>query len=228
MKSKETVEIVYNNELTEKEVTFLKTMSQSDFWENGIDSILWDYSVNEWLPYTGKVRSGVVSSLAQKGIIIVTKKEKGDIARTYSLTEEAKADIVILEIIVPKKITEMILENKEQTEEAGVDVDFIGTWKDGMEPKKFETNLLNFLKPSYSCEVTQVKDSQRNVYIINGVEKNIKMLISNFQFLTEEIRNEANKQYKESDKTLSKFKFISLFQEEKLGMLSKLKEESQK
>ena len=46
------------------------------------------------------------------------------------------------------------------------------------------------------------------------------MLISNFQFLTEEIRNEANKQYKESDKTFSKFKFISLFQDEKIGMLS--------
>lgn len=209
----QTAEVVYNNELTENEVTFLKNMSQS---------ISWDYSVNKWLPYTGKVRGRVISSLTQKGII-VTKKEKGDIDRSHSLTEEAKIDPIVVAIVQPTVVIEEPVEEKleDPAEEVeGVDVDLVGTWKDGMEPKKFETSIINLLAASYSCKITQVKDSQRNVYIIKGTERNIKMLIGNFQFLTEEIRNEANKQYKESDKTFSKFKFISLFQDEKIGMLS--------
>jgi hypothetical protein len=71
-------------------------MKKSDFYENGIDSILWDYSVIENLPYSGKTRSGVISSLEQKNIIWVTKKEKGDIAGTYSLSPEAKKNPEIL------------------------------------------------------------------------------------------------------------------------------------
>ena len=76
---------------TAKELQFLHAMTQSDFYENGIDSVLWDYSVNDLLPYSGKTRSGVISSLAQKDIISVYKKEKGDIAGTYSLTKHAKS-----------------------------------------------------------------------------------------------------------------------------------------
>lgn len=82
--------------LTVKEIEFLKAMQASDFYEDGIDSILWDYSVNDLLPYSGKTRSGVVSSLAQKNIIWVTKKEKGDIAGTYCLSPEAKTNPEIL------------------------------------------------------------------------------------------------------------------------------------
>jgi hypothetical protein len=84
--------------LTDKELIFLKTMTQSDFYENGIDSILWDYSVNDDLPYSGKIRSGVISSLTQKGILGVTKKEKGDIAGMYYLTDEAKLNTEIIAI----------------------------------------------------------------------------------------------------------------------------------
>ena len=78
---------------TAKELQFLHTMTQSDFYlyEIGVDSVLWDYSVNELLPYSGKTRSGVISSLAQKDIIVATKKEKGDIAGTYNLTKHAKS-----------------------------------------------------------------------------------------------------------------------------------------
>lgn len=85
-------------ELTEKEIIFLETMTKSDFYENGIDSVLWDYSVNDLLPYQGKIRSGVVSSLSQKGVIHVYQKEKGDIAGTYHLTDEAKQDPFIKSI----------------------------------------------------------------------------------------------------------------------------------
>ena len=58
-----------NLNLTPKETEFLNEMRKSDFYENGIDSILWDYSVNENLSFSGKTRSGVVSSLTQKNII---------------------------------------------------------------------------------------------------------------------------------------------------------------
>lgn len=76
---------------TVKELLFLHTMTQSDFYEDGINSVVWDYSVNDDLPYDGKTRSGVISSLAQKNIINVYKKERGDIAGTYSLTNHAKS-----------------------------------------------------------------------------------------------------------------------------------------
>ena len=87
-----------NLNLTPKETEFLNEMRKSDFYENGIDSILWDYSVNENLSFSGKTRSGVVSSLTQKNIISVHKKEKGDIAGAYSLTDYAKEENEILEI----------------------------------------------------------------------------------------------------------------------------------
>ena len=80
---------------TVKELLFLHTMTMSDFYENGINSIVWDYSVNDFLPYDGKTRSGVISSLAQKNIIDVYKKGRGDIAGTYSLTEHAKSLSII-------------------------------------------------------------------------------------------------------------------------------------
>lgn len=77
-------------QLTYKELDFIAAFFASDFCEQGEDSIVWDYSVNDFLPYKGKIRSGVISSLEQKDIISVYKKEKGDIAGTYSFTENGK------------------------------------------------------------------------------------------------------------------------------------------
>ena len=62
--------------LTPLEITALKSITQSDFYENGRESVLWDYSVYDFCPLKGKTRSGVFSSLAQKGFIIVTEKSK--------------------------------------------------------------------------------------------------------------------------------------------------------
>ncbi|AFF28118.1 gp120 [Sphingomonas phage PAU] len=76
--------------LTEKEIQFLEAFTQSDFFEEGIDSVVWDYSVHDNLPYSGKTRSGVISSLSQKNVLVVSLKEKGEIAGTYHLTKEAK------------------------------------------------------------------------------------------------------------------------------------------
>lgn len=86
--------------LTEKEIEFLKAFAASDFYEDGLDSIVWDYSVNDELTYKGKTRSGVVSSLSQKGIINVsTKQDTGDRFGTYNLTDFAKSQREILNIL---------------------------------------------------------------------------------------------------------------------------------
>lgn len=84
-------------QLTEKELEFLRVFQTSDFYD-GIDHPIWDYSVNENLSFSGKTRSGVLSSLQQKGIINVTKKEKGDIAGVYQITNEAQNTPFIQEI----------------------------------------------------------------------------------------------------------------------------------
>jgi predicted transcriptional regulator len=65
-----------NQTLTNLELQALKSITYSDFYENGRDSILWDYSVYDCCPFTGKTRSGVFSSLVQKGLIYVQEKEK--------------------------------------------------------------------------------------------------------------------------------------------------------
>jgi len=62
--------------LTPLEITALKSITQSDFYENGRNSVLWDYSVYDFCPLKGKTRSGVFSSLSQKGFVIVTEKSK--------------------------------------------------------------------------------------------------------------------------------------------------------
>jgi len=62
--------------LTDLEMLALKAITFSDFYENARESICWDFSVYECCELKGKTRSGVYSSLTQKGIIYVTEKEK--------------------------------------------------------------------------------------------------------------------------------------------------------
>jgi len=62
--------------LTDLELIALETITQSDFYENGRNSILWDFSVFDICPLKGKTRSGVFSSLSQKGLVNITEKEK--------------------------------------------------------------------------------------------------------------------------------------------------------
>jgi len=67
---------ILNTNLTDLEMQALKAITHSDFYENGRDSILWDFSVYDCCPFTGKTRSGVFSSLSQKGIIHIQEGEK--------------------------------------------------------------------------------------------------------------------------------------------------------
>ena len=62
--------------LTPLEITALKSITWSDFYERGRDSVVWDFSVYDDCPLTGKTRSGVFSSLSQKGFVCITEKEK--------------------------------------------------------------------------------------------------------------------------------------------------------
>lgn len=62
--------------LTNLELIGLQTITYSDFYENGRKSVVWDYSVYDICPFTGKTRSGVFSSLVQKGMINVYEGEK--------------------------------------------------------------------------------------------------------------------------------------------------------
>jgi hypothetical protein len=65
-----------NQTLTNLELQALKAITYSDFYENGRESILWDYSVYDCCEFTGKTRSGVFSSLVQKGLIHIQEGEK--------------------------------------------------------------------------------------------------------------------------------------------------------
>ena len=63
--------------LTALELTALIAITKSDFYENGRESICWDFSVFDYCrTLKGKKRSGVFGSLAKKGIINVTEKMK--------------------------------------------------------------------------------------------------------------------------------------------------------
>jgi hypothetical protein len=63
-------------ELTKLELCGLQTITYSDFYENGRESIVWDFSVYDDCPFKGKTRSGVYGSLAKKGLIVITEKSK--------------------------------------------------------------------------------------------------------------------------------------------------------
>lgn len=216
------VKIEFN--LTEKEIIFLKTMSESDFWENDIDSIVWDYSVNDFLPYKGKTRSGVISSLEQKGVINVTKKEKGDIAGTYHLTDEAKINEQVISIVTRQEVQqEPTLQEvtEEEFDNTIKDVTVIlnGTWKDGIEAKSFEGAVLNILKEKFNCKVVQVKSSTSNDFEVTGTREDIDILSAAFNELVRGIRVSTKEAYKASDKTLSQFKFTTNYHIELLKTL---------
>ena len=65
-----------NNNLTELELQGLKAITHSDYYESGRSSIVWDWSAYDCCPFSGKTRSGVFSSLSQKGLIYISEGQK--------------------------------------------------------------------------------------------------------------------------------------------------------
>jgi len=78
-------EIVPQINLTDLEIIGLQSITYSDFYENGRESIVWDFSVYDDCPLKGKVRSGVYSSLSQKGIVEISLPEK-----KYNINEKGE------------------------------------------------------------------------------------------------------------------------------------------
>jgi hypothetical protein len=62
--------------LTSNELIALKSITYSDFYENGRESVVWDFSVYDDCPLKGKTKSGTFSSLVQKGLVFTQEAEK--------------------------------------------------------------------------------------------------------------------------------------------------------
>ena len=63
-------------EITNLELEALKAITHSDYYEAGRESIVWDWSAYDCCAFTGKTRSGVFSSLSQKGLIYISEGQK--------------------------------------------------------------------------------------------------------------------------------------------------------
>lgn len=63
-------------EITNFEQEALKAITDSDYYESGRTSIVWDWSAYDNCSFTGKTRSGVFSSLSQKGLIYISEGQK--------------------------------------------------------------------------------------------------------------------------------------------------------
>jgi hypothetical protein len=62
--------------ITPLELDALKAITYSDFYENGRDSVPWDYSVYDACDIPSRSRGGVFASLSTKGIINIYEGEK--------------------------------------------------------------------------------------------------------------------------------------------------------
>lgn len=94
-----------------------------------------------------------------------------------------------------------------------------------VETRSFENRLLNLLGNVYSCKVVVTRDKARNTdsYSIVGLPDDRKILISIYESILPQIRTLARKRFKESDRTLSEFKFTTSYQSGFLeGMREKL------
>ena len=62
--------------ITPLELEGLKAITKADFYENGRNSCPWDFSVYDNMSIKGKKRSGLFSSLSQKGLVTIYEAEK--------------------------------------------------------------------------------------------------------------------------------------------------------
>lgn len=81
--------------LTSKQVDFLRRLPKSDFWEKGIDSILWVDCLADTIggQFDNKPMTigAMVSTLNEKGVIeVTTARVQGKKARSFVLTEKGK------------------------------------------------------------------------------------------------------------------------------------------
>lgn len=95
------------------------------------------------------------------------------------------------------------------------------SWKDGMEARSFEGQLLRMLSNIYSCQIINHRSKYTNtdVYKVVGLPEDRNTVETIYESVLPQIRNLTKKRYKESDKSLSQFKFTTSYQ---TGFLSGL------
>jgi len=96
------------------------------------------------------------------------------------------------------------------------------TWKDGMEARSFEINLLGVLAKTFICKIIRFRDEKyiketgkfttTDSYKVVGLEEDRKVLVDTYESLLVQIRNLVKTRYKESDKSISQFKFTTSYQ----------------
>lgn len=100
------------------------------------------------------------------------------------------------------------------------------SWKDGMEARSFEGQLLRMLGNIYSCKIINHRSQYTNtdVYKVVGLPEDRNTVETIYESVLPQIRNLTKKRYKESDKALSQFKFTTSYQRGFLsGLTQKIK-----
>lgn len=92
------------------------------------------------------------------------------------------------------------------------------TWKDGMEAKSFEIRLLNIICRINSCQAIIFerdivkKPWVEEYYKVCGETVDREVVIMTYLSILPQIRSITKKRYKESDKSLSQFRFTTSYQ----------------
>lgn len=94
------------------------------------------------------------------------------------------------------------------------------TWKDGMEAKSFEQHLLGVLASPNNCTIIKTTSGKIHYYRIIGFQQDREAVFMAYNSVLVQIRNLVKTRYKESDKSLSLFRFTTSYQ---MGFLQGLK-----
>lgn len=97
------------------------------------------------------------------------------------------------------------------------------TWKDGMEARSFENQLLMVLGNTYSCMIVinRNKATNTDTFDVIGLPEDREMLVLTYESILPQIRNLTKRRFKESIRDLSQFKFTTSYQ---TGFLAGLRE----
>jgi len=84
----------------------------------------------------------------------------------------------------------------------------------GVEVRSFEGQLLMTLGKTYSCKIVidRNKATDTDYYDVIGLPEDREMLVTIYESILPQIRNLSVKRWKESDKSLSQFKFTTSYQ----------------
>ena len=103
-------------ELTELEQNMMKSIPADDFFEHGLDSVIWLDCFIDGLDMDSKIARGVLASLIKKGLIVVDiYKENGKNQSTMALTDEGQDWLIEQGIVEKVEKVEEIQKIEEET-----------------------------------------------------------------------------------------------------------------